>query len=74
LSPGPRGEFSDAAGRMLVDPLQYVDEVGVGVDAMRPTGGQQRLDRGDLLGAELGGTESSQPRGVSPRGCSRNRT
>ena len=59
---------------MLADPLQDIDQVGVGVDAMQSTGDDQALHDADVFGAELGPAESSQPRGVAPLGCSQNRT
>jgi hypothetical protein len=42
---------------VLTDPLQHVDEVGIHVDAMQPTGRNQALHDADLLGAELGSAE-----------------
>jgi hypothetical protein len=31
---------------MLADTLQYVDQVGVGIDAVKPAGDNQALDEG----------------------------
>ena len=41
-------------------PLEHVDQIGIGVDAVQPAGHDQALDDPDVLGAELGPTE--QPR------------
>jgi len=74
IFPDAGRERFDFAGRMLVDPLQHIDQVGVRIDAVQPAGGQQALDDADVPGAGLGPAESSQPRGLSPLGCSQNRT
>jgi len=57
LLPEPRGELGDPGGGVLTDPLQHVDEVGVHVDLVQPTGGDQALHDADLLGAELAPAE-----------------
>ena len=53
LFPQTRRQFGDAAGRMLADPLQNIDEVGVRIDAVQPAGDDQTLDDADVRGAEL---------------------
>ena len=57
LFPQPRRELGDAAGRMLADPLQYIDEIGVRIDAVQSAGDDQTLDDADVLGAEFGPAE-----------------
>ena len=57
LLPQSRGELSDTCGGVLPDPLQHIDEVGVDVDLVQATGGDQALHNADLLGAELGPAE-----------------
>ena len=42
---------------MLADTLQDVDQVGVGIDAVEPTGDDQALDDADLFGTELSPAE-----------------
>jgi len=42
---------------MLADALQYIDQVGVGIDAVQPAGDDQALDDTDLFGAQLGPAE-----------------
>src|SRR5690554_8207557 len=37
--------------------LEDIDQVGVGVDALQPAGGQQALYDADVLGADLAPTE-----------------
>jgi hypothetical protein len=39
------------------DALEHVDQVGVGVDAVQPAGGQQALDDANVPGADLGPVE-----------------
>lgn len=46
-------KFSDAASRMLADPLQYIDEVGVRIDAVKSAGDDQTLDDADVLRTEF---------------------
>lgn len=36
LLPVPRRQRGDVAGRMLTDSLQHVDQISVGVDAVKP--------------------------------------
>ena len=57
LLPQTRGQFGDAAGRMNGDPLQHIDEVSVGIDAMQPAGDDQALHDADMFGAEFGPAE-----------------
>ena len=45
------------SGGMEADPLQHVDQIGVGIDALQAAGGQQALDDADVLGADLGPAE-----------------
>ena len=42
---------------MLADPLQHIDEVGVGIDTKQATGYNQTLRDTDVFGTELGPTE-----------------
>ena len=57
LFPRPWRELGDLAGRMLSDPLQYIDEIGVGINAAQSAGNDQTLDDADVLGAEFGPAE-----------------
>lgn len=50
---------------MLTDTLQYVDHIGVGVDAAQSAGDQQALHAADVFGAELG--PAKHPRLASHR-------
>jgi hypothetical protein len=43
---------------MLVDALEHVDQVGVGVDVVQLAGDDQALEGGDGLGADLGPVSS----------------
>jgi hypothetical protein len=47
LFPQARCEFGDAAGGMLADPLQHIDEIGVRIDAVKSAGDDQTLDDAD---------------------------
>ena len=51
LFPLARCEFGDAAGRMFANPLQYINEIGIRIDAVEPA---QRLATGmakeDIVG------------------------
>jgi hypothetical protein len=42
---------------MLTNSLQNVDEIGVDVDTMEPTGHNEALDDTNLFGAQFGPTE-----------------
>ena len=42
---------------MLADALQYIDQVGVRIDAVQPAGDDQALDDTDLFGAQLSPAE-----------------
>ena len=53
LFPQAWSEFGDAAGGMLADPLQHIDEVGVRIDAVEPARDDQALDDADVLRAEF---------------------
>ena len=55
--PQTRREFSDFARRMNADPLQYIDQVGIGVDAMKAARDDQTLHDAHVFGAELGPAE-----------------
>ncbi len=57
MLPQPGSELLDPALRVLADALQHIHEVGVGVDAMQPAGGDQGLDDADVFGAHLGPAE-----------------
>ena len=41
--PPPRRECLNIACRMQADPLEHVDQVGVGIDPMQPAGGYSRV-------------------------------
>jgi hypothetical protein len=47
----------DVGSGVLVDTLQHIDQVVVGVDVVQPAGHDQALDGGDRLGADLTPTE-----------------
>ena len=47
------GEVGDLAGGVVTDPLEHIDEVGVGIDTLEPAGHQQALDDADALCADL---------------------
>lgn len=53
LLPQPGRELLDLGLGMLVDALEHVDEVRVGIDVVEHAGGEQALDLADLLRAEL---------------------
>ena len=55
--PLPGREVRDATCRMLADPLQYVDEIRIRVDALQPAGGDQALHDARVLGANFGPTK-----------------
>ena len=42
---------------MNADPLQHIDQVGIGVDTMQAARDDQTLHDADVLGAELGPAE-----------------
>ena len=42
------------------DPLQDIDQIGVGIDAVQAASGHQTLDDANVLGTDFGPTE--QPR------------
>ena len=47
--PQARREFGDAAGGMFADPLQHIDEIGVGIDAVESAGDDPTLEDADVL-------------------------
>ena len=53
LLPHPRRKFLHSTGRMLINPLQHIGEIGVGVDVMQSTSGQQALDYTNILSSYL---------------------
>ena len=55
--PQTRRELGDLARRMDADPLQHIDPISVGVDAMQATRDDQTLHDAHVLGAELGPAE-----------------
>jgi len=57
LLPQSWGEFVDAAGWMLTDSLQDVDQIVVGVDLVESAGDDQTLHDPDLPGTEFGPAE-----------------
>jgi hypothetical protein len=54
LLPQPRGEFVDAAGRVLAHTLQDIDQIIVGIDLVQPAGHDQTLHDPDVLGPKCG--------------------
>ena len=57
LLPQTRRQLSNFARRMNAEPLQHIDQVGIGVDAMQAARDDQTLHDADVLGAELGPAE-----------------
>ena len=57
LLPQSRREFVDAAGRMLTDSLQHIDQIVVGIDLVESAGDDQALHDPDLPGAQFGPAE-----------------
>jgi hypothetical protein len=57
LLPQTRSQLSDSAGGVNADPLQHIDQVGIGVDTMQAARDDQTLHDADMLGTELGPTE-----------------
>lgn len=55
-----RREFVDAAGRMLTDALQYIDQIVVGIDLVESAGDDQALHDPDLPGSEFGPAERNR--------------
>ena len=53
LFPQTRREEMDLEGRMGVNPLQYIHEVDVGIDALQATRGEQTLNDTDIARAHL---------------------
>ena len=53
LFPATRRQGFDLTRRMQGDALQYVDQVGVGIDLVQPAGRQQALDDTDMPGTDL---------------------
>ena len=51
--PESRGEFLDLGSRVLGDPLEHIDQVGVGVDLVEAAGDDEALDDADPLGSVL---------------------
>jgi hypothetical protein len=41
--PESGSEQGDVLGRVGIDSLEHIDQVGVGIDALDPTGGEQTL-------------------------------
>ncbi len=54
LFPQTRRELGDSGRGVLCDPLQYVDEIGIRIDAVQPAGHDQALNDADVAGAEFG--------------------
>ena len=57
LLPQSRREFRDPGSRVLRDPLEHIDEIGVGIDVVEATGDDQALDDADISGTEFGPAE-----------------
>lgn len=69
--PPARRGFGDALGRMGLDPLQHIDPVGVGIDALQAAGGDQALDDADAFGPDFGPAEQpvATAHGNRPQGA-----
>lgn len=57
LLPQSGRKFGDAAGGLIGDALQNVDEIAIGIDAVQAAGDDQALDDADVFGAKLGPAE-----------------
>ncbi len=44
-------------GWMQAHALQYINQIGVGIDAVQAAGDQQTLDHANVLGTDLGPVE-----------------
>ena len=51
--PEPRRQRGDVAGRMTLDALKHVDQVGVRIDALQPARNEQALEDPDVLRPDL---------------------
>ena len=52
LFPQTRSQLSDSTGGVKADPLQHIDQVGIGVDTMQAARDDQTLHDADMLGTE----------------------
>ena len=57
LLPQPWGELRDIGGRVLADALEHIDQIGIGVDVVQATGGDQALRDPHVFRADLGPAE-----------------
>ena len=57
LIPEPRGEEFDVLSWMRIYSLEYIDEIGIGVDVVEPTGDEERLDLTYDFRSDLGPAE-----------------
>jgi hypothetical protein len=57
LFPQARSKLCGTCRRMLTDSLQHIDQVSVGIDAVKTAGHNQTLRDTDVLRAELSPTE-----------------
>ena len=55
--PQTRRELRDPGSRVLCDPLEDIDEISVGIEAVQATGDDQALNDADISGPELGPAE-----------------
>ena len=53
LLPTSRRKLPHLPRRMRLDPLQHIDKIGVGINALQPAGGQQTLDHAYMLCAQF---------------------
>ncbi len=72
--PYPRGQLQNVFVGMCLNALQDINQIDRWIDFMDAATGQQDLDRCQSLRVQFGPAKSSQPGGVSPPGCSQNRT
>lgn len=57
LRPQPRRELGYAVGWVLSDALQYVDQIGIGIDAVKPAGTDQALHDTNVFGTKFSPAE-----------------
>ena len=57
LFPQTRSQLSDSTGGVKADPLQHIDQVGIGVDTMQAARDDQTLHDANVLGAQLSPAE-----------------
>ena len=57
LLPQARRQLSNTVGGVYADPLQHIDQVSVGIDAVQSASDDEALHDAKMLGAELGPAE-----------------